>query len=52
MTDKLEIQNQDLALKKELEKIDWSKYIEYGSIRVQVRAGKQTLTVIERTYPD
>ena len=42
----------DLELKKELEKIDWSKYIEYGSIKVQVRQGKKTLTTIERTYPD
>ena len=42
----------DLELKKELAKIDWHKYLEYGSIRVQVRAGKQTLTTIERTYPD
>jgi len=43
---------QDLALKKELDKIDWNKYLQYGSIRVQVRAGKKTLTTIERTYPD
>ncbi len=43
---------QDLELKKELEKIDWKKYLEYGSVRIQVRAGKQTLTAIERTYPD
>ncbi len=42
----------DLELKKELEKIDWSKYIQYGSIRVQIRNGRQSLTVIERTYPD
>ena len=43
---------QDLELKKELEKIDWKKYIEYGSVRVQVRAGKKTLVTVERTYPD
>ena len=43
---------QDLELKKELEKIDWKKYLEYGSVRIQVRAGKLTLTAIERTYPD
>lgn len=43
---------QDLELKKELDKIDWEKYLEYGNIRVQVRAGKKTLTTIERTYPD
>jgi len=45
-------EQQDLELKKELEKIDWQKYLEYGSVKVQVRAGKQTLTTIERTYPD
>ena len=43
---------QDLELKRELEKIDWKKYLLYGSVRVQVRAGKLTLTAIERTYPD
>ena len=42
----------DLELKKELDNIDWKKYIEYGSIKVQVRTGKKTLTAIERTYPD
>lgn len=45
-------ESKDLELKKELEKIDWKKYLEYGNIRVQVRAGKKTLTTIERTYPD
>jgi len=42
----------DLELKKELERINWEKYLEYGSVKVQVRAGKQTLTTVERTYPD
>lgn len=42
----------DLELKKELEKIEWEKYILYGSVRVQIRNGKLTLTAIERTYPD
>jgi len=42
----------DLELKKELDKIDWHKYLEYGSIKVQVRAGKKALVTIERTYPD
>lgn len=42
----------DLELKKELDKIDWQKFIQYGSIRIQVRAGKQMLVAIERTYPD
>ena len=43
---------QDLELKKELEKIEWKKYLEYGSIRIQVRQGKKTLVAFERTYPD
>ncbi len=43
---------QDIELKKELEKIDWQKYLDFGSIRIQVRAGKKTLVAIERTYPD
>ena len=43
---------QDIELKKELDKIDWKVYIEYGTIKIQVRAGKKTLTTIERTYPD
>jgi len=47
------IQNQqDIELKKELDKIDWQRYLEYGSIRIQVRLGEKTLTAIERTYPD
>jgi len=43
---------QDLELKKEIDKIDWTKYLDYGSVRIQVREGKKTLTTIERTYPD
>jgi len=42
----------DLELKKELDKIDWGKYLDYGSVKIQVRQGKKTLLVIERTYPD
>jgi len=42
----------DIELKKELEKIDWKRYLEYGSVKIQIRQGKQTLTTIERTYPD
>lgn len=41
--------SEDIELKKELEKIDWTKFLEYGIIRVQVRAGKPTLITIERT---
>ena len=42
----------DLQLKKELAKIDYSRYLDYGSIKVTVRKGQMTLTTIERTYPD
>ena len=44
--------SQDIELKKELEKIDWNKYIHYGTIKIQVRNGEKALTSIERTYPD
>jgi len=37
----------DIELKKQLEKIAWP--IEYGNIRIQLRAGKPTLITIERT---
>lgn len=43
---------QDEALKKELDKIDWKQFIRYGNIRIQIREGEKTLTIIERTYPD
>jgi len=42
----------DDELKIELDKIVWKEYIEYGTVRIQVRAGKKTLVTIERTYPD
>ena len=38
---------QDLELKKELEKIEWP--INYGSVKIQIRQGKPTLITIERT---
>ena len=44
--------DKDIELKEELDKIDWKVYIEYGTIKIQVRAGKKTLVTIERTYPD
>ena len=48
MADKLEIQNQqDIDLKKELEKIDWN--LAYGSVKIQIRNGKPTLITVERT---
>ena len=48
MTEKPEIQNQqDVELRRELEKVDWK--LDYGSVKVQIRAGKPTLVTIERT---
>jgi len=44
--------DQDIELKEELDKIDWRKYLDYGSIKVQVRNGNETLIAIERTYPE
>ena len=38
---------QDLELKKELEKVNWP--IAYGSVKLQLRNGKLTLITIERT---
>jgi len=38
---------QDFELKKELEKMNWP--IEYGTVKVQIRASKPTLVTIERT---
>lgn len=46
MTNEIQSQ-QDLELKKELEKIDWN--LEYGSVKIQIRVGKPTLITIERT---
>jgi len=41
--------DKDTELRKELEKVNWLKFLEYGIIKVQVRAGKPTLITIERT---
>jgi len=38
---------QDLELKKELEKINWK--LDYGSVKIQIRNGKLSLLTIERT---
>jgi len=44
----IEIQNQpDIELKKQLGKIDWP--IEFGTVKITIRAGKVTLLTIERT---
>ena len=46
--DKVEMPRQeDTELKRQLDKIEWP--IEYGNIRIQLRAGKPTLLVIEKT---
>ena len=42
--DKLEIE-----LKEQLEKVDWTKFLEYGIIKMQVRNGEVCLLVLERT---
>ena len=48
MTDKLELQNlPDERFKAELDNVHWPIY--YGSVKVQLRDGKPTLIVIERT---
>jgi len=48
MSDKLEGQNQqDLELKKQLERIDWN--LDYGSVKILIRQGKPSLVIIERT---
>jgi len=48
MIDWLEIQSQqDEELKRQLDKILWN--LHYGSVKIQIRQGKVTLLVIERT---
>ena len=48
MTDRLVIQSQqDIELKRELDKVDWT--IDYGSVRIQIRNGKVTTVAVERT---
>ena len=48
----VEIKGKDIQLKEELDKINFSKYIIYGAIRIQIREGKKTLVAVERTYVD
>jgi len=46
--DRLEIQGQqETNLKKQLEAVDWN--LDYGSVKVQIRAGKPTLVTVEKT---
>ena len=42
---------QDIELEKELEKIDWQKFIAHGTVEIQVRFGEYTLLSVKRTYP-
>jgi len=39
---------QDIALKKELEKVNWP--IKFGIVHVKIRDGKPVLATIEETY--
>jgi len=48
MPDKFKIIDpQDEILREQLDKIEWPIY--YGNIRVQIRQGKPTLIVVEKT---
>lgn len=48
MSDRLQVENQqDLELKKQLDKVTWP--IDYGTIKVQLRNGRVTLVTVERT---
>jgi hypothetical protein len=42
---------QDIELQRELDKVDWGRYLSWGAVRVQVRNGKVSLIAVERTYP-
>jgi len=42
----------DEELKRELNRIDWDKYVDYGVVEIQVRAGKKVNTSIRRTYQE
>ena len=46
-TDRVKIQDEDL--KKELDKVDWGRFIQYGSVKIQVRNGKPVTITNEET---
>jgi len=46
------VKEKDTELREVLDKIPWRDYIEYGSIRIQIRDGKRTMLAVERTYID
>jgi len=47
MVDRVRIQDDEL--KSELEKVDWSRFIPYGRVIIQVRNGKAVLVTKEET---
>lgn len=46
-TDRVRIPDEDL--KKELDKVDWGRFIKYGNVKVQVRNGKPVTITKEET---
>ncbi len=47
MVDRVAIQ--DIELKKELDKVDWSRFLHYGRVIIQVRNDKAVLVTKEET---
>lgn len=43
------IDPKDVELKKELDRIDWGKYLSHGVVSVRIRNGKRELIRVERT---
>jgi len=39
----------DVDLKQQIEKLDWSRWLDYGIITIQVHKGKPVLVRVERT---
>jgi len=39
----------DDKLKQEIDKVDWSKFLLYGSVKVQIRQGKPVMITKEET---
>ena len=48
MPDRLEIQK-ETELKTKVETIPWEKFIDFGSVKIQIRNGKPVLVTIEQT---
>ncbi len=50
MTDRVKLpDDRTEELNRELAKVDWSKFLAYGIVKVQVRAGKPVLLTREET---